>query len=92
VVLLYAGGVSLNLPDVQFGMVSQDWVILSMSCNTVLDCLQEHKMADVFVIYGQRYIEMREKLNFSQKENTLSKFKTLNVSTLLWLVLHLQVS
>jgi len=30
-VWLYAGGVSLILPDVQFGTVSQDWVTFSVA-------------------------------------------------------------
>ena len=35
---LYAGGVSLILPDAQFGMVSQDWVTYISSVSATMHC------------------------------------------------------
>jgi len=39
VVWLYAGGVSLILPDLQFGMVSLDWVTLNLGPLKAVDKL-----------------------------------------------------
>ena len=56
--LLYAGGVSLILPDVRFGTVSQDWVTVILWCaDLALESQDMYTLSCVLILEVYRYTD-----------------------------------